>query len=208
MKKLLPLYIFLFAVSIIAQQPDRWRGLVIDESKPENAIAILGKPKTDKPSDRWHLMNYKWFTKDAGKNLRTLHYENVEGFPDVKLKFDANSRLVLIHLEPKKLTAQAFISSYSDVEFRFGNEVMSPADFKSPRDNSGKPTRLDAFYELVGLTDKVCIFAGVGNATGSVMSGMFGGTARQSGRSTPGDVKMIQMISRTLENRDGHELLK
>ena len=37
---------------------------------------------------------------------------------------------------------------------------------------------------------------------------MFGGNSRQDGRSTPGDVGVIQLVSRTLENRDGSELLK
>jgi len=47
-------------------------------------------------------MNASWFTKNIGKNLRTLHYENVEGFGDVKLKFNGDSKLVVIHLEFKK----------------------------------------------------------------------------------------------------------
>ena len=209
MNKLLPLILLILAAAAFAQQPDRWRGLIIDETTPEQALKILGEPKTDKPTDHWHLMNNQWFIKNIGKNLRTFHYENIEGFPDVFLKFDAKSKLVVIQLEPKKITAQAFIASYSGVECRFGNEVMSPTDFKQPRDNTDKPQRLAAFYDLIGATDKVIIFGGVGNATGSVMSGMFGGTsARQGGRSTLGDVKIIQMVSRTLENKDGSHLLK
>jgi hypothetical protein len=154
-------------------------------------------------------MNAQWFEKNIGKNLRTLHYENVEGFSDVKLKFDENSKLVVIHLEPKRITAQAFIASYSDVEFRFANEVMSPADFKNPRDSTDKPRKLSTFYELVGATKDVIIFAGVGNAMGSVMSGIFGNAdSRQAGRATPGDVKIIQMVSRSLENKEGSDLLK
>src|SRR5262245_6083937 len=117
------LLIFLFSTLAFAQQPDRWRGLIIDQSTPEDAITALGKPKTDKSGEGLYLMNNKWFTKDAGKKMRIMHYENLEGFPDVKLGFDSNSRLVLIHLEPKKLTAQSLISSYSDLDFRFANEV-------------------------------------------------------------------------------------
>jgi hypothetical protein len=29
-------------------QPDRWRGLIIDEATPDDAIKLLGKPKKDK----------------------------------------------------------------------------------------------------------------------------------------------------------------
>ena len=106
------------------------------------------------------LNNAKWLAKDVAKKLRVIHYENIEGFKDVKLGFQ-DAKLVLIHLEPKKLTAQAFISSYQDLQFRFGNEVMSPADLRTPRDNLEKPRRLDVVYLLVSGTEKVFVFAQV-----------------------------------------------
>src|SRR4051794_39081745 len=81
---LLPLFLFLFAIAVIAQQPDRWRGLILDEATPEQAIAVLGQPKSDKV-EKNYLINYKWLKKDIWKDLRILHYENVEGFGDVKL---------------------------------------------------------------------------------------------------------------------------
>ena len=209
MKKLLPLFILIFATTGFGQQADRWRGLVIDEASPEQAIGIFGKPKKDS-NDRLLAIHYKWVTKQARqKEWRVLHYENIEGFKDVKLNFDKNSKLVMISLEPKEISAQAFLSSYPDLDFRFANEVMSPADFKNPRDNSDKPQRLDVVYTLISVTDKVFVFGGVGNATGNVMSTLFGGTAtRQSGRSTPGKMYIIQLVSRTVENKDGSDLLK
>jgi len=208
MKKLLPLIILLFELSVFAQQPDRWKGLVLDESPPQQVLDLLGMPKTDK-LDLLAIIQYKWMTKDIRKKTwRVFHYENVEGFKDVKLGFDKNSKLVFISLEPKKISAQAFISSYDDLEFRFANEVMSPGDFKNSRDNTDKPRRMDVVYVLVSLTDKAFVFGGVGNAVGSVMSEMFGGMNRQSGRSTPGDMYVIQLVSRTLENKDGSDLLK
>jgi hypothetical protein len=42
--------LFLAAVPALAQdgpKPDRWRGLVIDESTPDDAIKVLGKPSKD-----------------------------------------------------------------------------------------------------------------------------------------------------------------
>lgn len=50
------LFTLLFILTGVAQgqgkpMPDRWRGLVIDESTPEDAIRILGQPQSDKLSD-------------------------------------------------------------------------------------------------------------------------------------------------------------
>jgi hypothetical protein len=209
MKTLIPIFILLLAVSFSAQQPDRWHGLVLDQSTPEQALKLFGVPKSDKTNPHLYLNNAKWFTKTAVRDMRILHYENIEGFHDVKLGFDLKSKLVLIHLEPNKITAQAFLASYPDLDFRYGNEVQSPSDFKRPRVNSDRPYKLDVVYLLVSVTDNAIIFGQAGNATGSVMSDLFGGgKERQAGRSVPGNVGVIQMVSRTLENRDGSNLLK
>lgn len=200
------LLILTLSLSLAAQQPDRWREMVIGESTPEQALEKFGKPKLDKVGEKFYLQNHKWFIDAAWKNLRLIHWEGIEGFKDVKLAFQ-DSKLVVIHLEPEKLQAQELIATYKDLDFRFAHEVMSPGDFKTARNTDDKPAKLDAVYGLVSVTDTVVVYGLVGNATGSVMSGMFGGTARQRGRSTPGKVAVIQLISRTLE-RTGSELLQ
>jgi hypothetical protein len=45
--------LFCFVIPVRAQvqdrpMPDRWRGLIIDESSPDDAIKTLGAPATDK----------------------------------------------------------------------------------------------------------------------------------------------------------------
>lgn len=211
MKKttLLLSFLLLFTAQAFAQQPDRWRGLIIDETTPEQAIEILGEPESDRARNgRIFINNPKWLRDGAAKELRVLHWENVGEFPDVKLGFE-NDTLVLIHLEPKKLTAQAFVSAYDGLELRYGNEVQSPSDFERERVNSDRPFRLGVVYLLVGVTDKVFVFGQCGNATGNVMSTLFGGgDDRQAGRSVPGDVGVIQLVSRTLEDRTAVDLLK
>lgn len=121
--------------------------------------------------------------KTLGKKLRIIRYENIEGFSNVRLGFK-NSKLVLIHLEPKEMAESAFTSAYPGVDFRFGSEILVPADFNKTSVN--KPTRLPAYHELDGATDKVFIlaFIKVGNAD------------------------LINIVSRTLENKDGADLLK
>lgn len=200
------LLILLLSLSLAAQQPDRWREMIIGESTPEQALEKFGKPKLDKVGEKFYLQNHKWFIDAAWKNFRLIHWEGIEGFKDVKLAFQ-DSKLVVIHLEPEKLQAQEFIASYKDLDFRFANEVMSPGDFKNARNTDDKPAKMASVYGLVSVTDKVVVYGLVSNATGSVMSGMFGGMTRQTGRSTPGKIISIQLISRGLE-RTGSELLK
>jgi len=181
----------LFSQSVLAQSPDRWHGLVIDESTPERMIEILGTPKSDKPNDHWHLMKNQWFVKDIGKKLRTLDYKNVEGFKNVRLKFDNNLKLVSIHLEPKQMTANVFIATYSNIEFRDDSEVRTLADLKRPRNPRPRPdpSYWGTTFELIAATEKTIIIAG--------------GYGGSSGRIT-----IIEFISRTLEDRVGSELLK
>jgi hypothetical protein len=53
MKSIAILVVLLCCVNITAPQeqdgakPDRWRGLILDESTPEDAIKLLGQPKKD-----------------------------------------------------------------------------------------------------------------------------------------------------------------
>ncbi len=186
---------FLIAImlghAVLGQSLDRWRGLVLNESTPEQAIEIIGKPKSDKPNDHWHLMRNQWFVKDIGKKLRTLDYDNVEGFKDVRLKFDSNSKLVSVHLEPKQMSASAFTASYSNVEFRDDSEVRTLADFKRPRDSRPRPepSYWGATFELIAATEKTVLIAGG-----------YGGSS--------GHITIVEFISRSLEDKAGSELLK
>lgn len=173
------LILLTLVVTVGAQQPDRWHDVIIDESTPENAIKILGNPKSDKSKERWNLMRPELFIKNIGKKMRTLHWENIDGFNDVKLKFDNNSKLVVIHLEPKELSAKAFHSSYTGVNFLFG-------------------TQEPGMYELLGQSDKTHVFGAVSKGFG----GFLAAAAKIPTEDTLiGQVKIIQIISRSLERK-------
>ncbi len=136
-------------------------------------------------------MRNQWFVKDIGRKLRTLNYEKIEGFKNVRLKFDNGLRLVSIHLEPKELTANVFTGAYSDVEFRDDSEVRTLADLKRPRSPRPRPepSYSGATFELVAASEKTIVIAG----------GYGGSTGR---------ITIIEFISRTLEDRVGSDLLK
>jgi len=185
-----------------APQPDRWKGLILGESTAEQAIEKLGNsPKSDK-KERLYLLKSNWFSQQTTKKIwRILHYENVEGFSDVKIAFSPENKLVWLQLEPKKLNVQSFLNAY-DLEFRFSKDVKTPNDFKNIRDEQ-KNRKLGAWYELAGISEKVFVFAGIGNAFGSVADSF----SLENNSNLTGDVKLIFLVSRTLENKDNVDIL-
>ncbi len=189
--KALILVLTLFTVTSVAQEPDSWRGLVLDEATPETAIAVLGKPKAEKKEDRF--MSYRNKIIRDLKDLRILHWEKTEGFEDVKLYFTGGT-LAIIQLEKpeKKIPAKVFADAYSGVSFE-------PA----PRASSS------AYYEMDAVTPRSIITAGIGNVTGSVSSGLFG-SAGKSGqvRRLEGNVIQIFIQSRRVDDRRGLDALK
>lgn len=211
MKKLLPLFILIFALSIYSQKPNEWRSLVLDESSPEKAIEVLGKPKTDKLNQSFRPLKFnEWF--DVGKkDFRIFHYEDVasiEGFKDVKLTF-RNDKLVSITLEPKELGANALPRSY-ETEFVYlsdkFSESMNPRDFER---NQGKsyPKSYPAVYFLMHKADQSYVFAMIANNSfGSLLGKSMG--VKDASESLPGKVAMIQLISRNLEETKSKDLLK
>ncbi len=82
-------------------QPDRWRGLIIDEATPDDAIKLLGKPKKDKTDSLKIFGIQDWLSKQIKeKKFRLLGYEKPEGLDFVWLGF-LDDKLVFTKLEPK-----------------------------------------------------------------------------------------------------------
>ena len=66
MKKLLTLLVLLFAGTCFGQA-DRWKGLVIDETTPAQAITLLGKPVRDEKAPATVLEFQRLLSNAAGK---------------------------------------------------------------------------------------------------------------------------------------------
>ena len=56
-------------------QPDRWHGLILDESTPEDAVKVLGKPSEDKPQPN-NLQHIDPRLSKAKVNMRDLSLRN------------------------------------------------------------------------------------------------------------------------------------
>lgn len=201
----------LLTVSICAQdqpQPDRWRGLVLDESTPAQAIATLGQPKEDK-TDRLRVFEVpgKWLSKrHEEKTFRLLTWEKLDGMNKVEAGFDGE-RLVLLALFPKEQPAAAALTGIYGMPLtpRVGvYETAFPADFER---NQGRvyPRTYPSAFALVGVASRVFVGALVMNAgLGSILRN----SAGVSDGDIPGKVKRIEFVSRALENRDGAAALK
>lgn len=192
-----------------APKPNEWKGLKIDRTTAEEALKKFNTPKKDE-KDKILAIKNKWLTKKAQEKIwRVLHWENIEGFEDVKLFFDENNKLVVIQLEPKQLTAQAFSNAY-DIPlkpmFSGFSEGLNPKNFER---NEGKlyAKNYPSIYQIIGVTDDVFLFAGISNSSmGSILKESMG--VKDAEGNYPGKVYILQLISRNLENKDNVDILK
>jgi hypothetical protein len=198
------LLLTVLSISVAAQSPDRWKGLVLDESTPENAIAILGKPDADK-TDSFRVYKIEdWFTKRIReKKWRRLEYKNVEGFDKVILAFD--TKLVFIELNPKKLDPDVLENAYGIpfiVTSSKFERALTPGNVGK---DTGRMQSYPLFYYLYAKAPKTILLAGVGNSS---LGSILGSKSVNDDIGFPGAVKYLQIISRALENRDDVEKLK
>lgn len=190
-------------------KPDRWRGLVIDEATPDDAIKLLGKPKKDK-TDSLQIFGIKdWLTKDIKqKKYRVLGYEKPEGLDYVVLGF-LNDKLVFIRLDPKNLPTNALARAYGidfAPNFKGIDVAFNPKNFER---NQGKvyPKNYPAVYDLIAVSEKTFLCAAVDNSSfSSLLKEAMG--VPDSTISFPGKIIYLQIVSRKLENLDGVDQLK
>jgi hypothetical protein len=194
-------FIFAFAVANMAQAqdkplPDRWHGLILDQSTVDDALKALGKTSSDKtigPKD---------------KAFRVVTFKKVAGMNEAKLMF-RDDKLVSIGLQPaKRIEARALPNIYGiefDVQVSGIEEAVNPKDYER---SQGKvyPKTYPAMYFLNAVTERStirCVIAN--NSLGSII-GQTAGVRDNNG--FPGRVSLIQLNSRVLDNRDGADVLK
>jgi hypothetical protein len=200
------IFLFLVAIPALAQdaKPDRWRDLVIDQATPDDAIKTLGKPESDKV-DRLRIFDIdpKWISKkQTEKIFRKLRFKNIEGFKYAELSF-LEDKLVMIDLVPEKKIDASSLSTIYGIPFESRFSSLDRASkFFHP-----DPGNFPSVYYLHGPVKEVFIGAMIGNTgLGAVLRASTG--LPDSDTHYPGKVGQIQIVSRTLENKDGADLLK
>lgn len=211
--------LFLLSASAFGQTDkasiNSWRGLVIDQTTFDQAVAVLGKPVKDKPNETLTPIFYsKWFGNKMPKGFREATFKNIEGLDSVVLSFK-DDKLVVIEMDMKKdLSAAALTDAY---DTRFYPLVGNFAGGITPNDLANNdreiifPERFPAAYYLASANDKTIGFAlasmGFAETFAATLSTPRGQRPGLSG-TMPGIVRKIQLISRSLENKKGVNLLK
>ncbi len=201
---------FLLSLPIQSEvQPDRWRGLVVNEASPDDAITALGKPEKDSTEQlRIFDIDSKWITeKQKQKIYRRLEFKP-EGMKKAALFF-ADGKLIMIELYPAKEPQAAALSNIYGLQFipRISSidQALSPRDYER-HEGRVYPKNYPTVYSLAAVHEKVFVGAMVGNVGfGSALRNV---TGVPDGSSFPGKVGRIQIISRKLENLDGADALK
>lgn len=191
--------------------PDRWRGLVLDQSTPEDAMRILGRPDGDRAASIAVFRIKNWLSKKAREKVfRTLEFKKPEGIDKAWLSF-LDGKLVAISLDVKKGISPNGLANIYGVEFQPAVGALDIAF--NPRDyerNQGRvyPKTYPTIYSMVAASEKSFIDAMISNVPsfgGAFAKSM--GVPDQPG-SFPGRVDFITLVSRRLENRDGADVLK
>jgi len=189
-------------------RPDRWRGMVIDESSPADAVRILGQPKKDVTGQQLRVFGNvsHWLSKRQKQKLfRVLDFDlGKTGIQKASLYF-LDDRLVRINLDLKSgEVSPNGIGNIYGVKF---HPMVSQIDLRTFSRYSAAKT-YPTVYSLVNISDRTFISAMVSN-----VPSVWGALGKSMGipdaeASFPGKVEFVDIISRSLENMDGADILK
>lgn len=196
--------ILLIAETGFGQQPDRWNGLVIDETTPEQAISLLGKPVSDGKSGFANLWFQRLLTNETNKeNYRVLQFGKELVSTTMMLTFSAG-KLVAIDAFPKDAAANGFIGKLGTnwrlpvkdpaTDFEDWDQPRTAAVQKAPASSKDEMPG----YNLLAKTPKVFAMVGVlptvndMTKTGVTETGPYWG-----------NVWSLSIVSRTLERKSG-----
>jgi len=198
----------LFSINAFGQQTNQWRGLVLDQATPEQAIETLGKPKADKPAAKFWPLKYREWFDFKNKPFRMLEFDKIEGFSKVKLFF-LEGTLRAMELSPKKLEASLVSRSYGvDFEPIFDGLSGNSSGGYARDSRINRPIEFPNVYYLMHKAEASYIFVVVGNASFRSILGTALLGPRDDVNSVPGKAAMIQILSRSLETTKGSDLLK
>lgn len=215
----------------VTAQPDGWRGLVIDVSAPEDAIRILGQPSSDKSNQSLKLLMVdKWL---AGGNynqkiFRRLTFKKPAGFNEAQLSF-LDSKLVMIDLEPQTGDvpnwvdpddlATIFNAKFTAQEWHIGKKLPPLTEFEQNMGND-PPKKFAEIYDMIAISERNLILARIDNITARPMGIFTRGCSwcakernkekkeRDAGGTFPGQVSLIEIVSRRLGGNEDSNMRK
>lgn len=218
--KLVPAFIILLcATPALAQNnqiaADRWAGMVINVSTPDDAVRLLGTPSKDKDKVALDLPRpLSWLsTKYKEKVFRTLSYKRVQEFKNVRFSF-LEGKLVAITMELPDAEIEDKWVDPDDLEQLFGVvfkpsrrqrgiKLPTPSEFQANAPAELKKDDYDYWYDMIAVSEHSFVIAVADNY--KYISGLFEKPDAKrrrkinaSGTRYPGYVSDIEIISRTL----------
>lgn len=184
-------------------RPDRWHGLTLDQSTPEDAVRILGKPSGDE-TDRVRIHGVDvWITpRHKQKIFRRLTYRNVEEAKKVELSFlDGKLAMVALAYDTNKRTAGS-LGDTCGSDFVLVERIPKgtrPADYEGQKEST-IPKVYPTLYGMLTVSPSSIVVAGVQNA--SLTASLKDLTRKPTRQLFPGSVIIMEIISRRLEKTD------
>ena len=175
------IFLFLAAQVALAQDrpdsPDSWNGLMLDESTVEDAIAVLGDPRKDREDQKFNTRISSWLAKDG--RFRRLEYRKVADVDKAYLYFQ-NDHLKVIELDLDETFAAVKLPLYYEEGIR-----TAGGEF---------PTT----FNIIGIGATSFLVALVVHQGASRL--LYDQTRLRM--DVPGDVQVIQLVSRLLQASD------
>jgi hypothetical protein len=168
-------------------QPDRWRDLVLDQSTPEDASRVLGKPSRRRAS----------VAKTSGDRLLELEWAPTESFQMVQMQFTQRKLNSITLTKPNRPIAAYSVPKIYDMNFdvKIGQSVRFAEESNSDlHQEKVYPKSYPPRYTLVALTDRSLVQC-------EILNDGAGQTAPEATREAddppfPGYVNVIRLTTR------------
>lgn len=189
----------LFASAAAAQQADKWLGLKINETTPEQAIAILGRPTTDSNAGFATIWIDRLLTRNIEKPIfRVLKY-GPRNDPDMGTQAGfLDGKLVYLNVTPGDLLGRDLAKAMPEKWREAGDDPA--ADFenwdkpKATIPTAGSQQGMMG-TTLLALSDA---YFGIAMVVPTLQEAQAGKFEVIEGKPLPGRVAMLTLVSRTL----------
>src|SRR6266404_6227667 len=171
-------------------QADRWHGLVLDQSTPDDAIKTFGQPKKDGPGYVYSSPIQNWLSRQyqyrGGKVFRNLEYDKPT---------DSTKKLILHFLNDKLVGINVYFSDKQGVPTKESLPIIygipfEPVIGERPFFQPGSDSTHHWAYPECGIG---CLYGIVAVTEKSfVIGGMLGNR-----------LLSVTLLSRTLQSKDG-----
>jgi hypothetical protein len=219
MMTLIPLIILLCAAPAIAQDaqvaPDRWAGMVLNVSTPDDAIRLFGTPAKDKDQVILDLpRTISWLSdKSKEKVFRVVTFKQLQEYKNVRFWF-LDGKLVSISMEAPNAELKEKWIDPDELENLFGVvfkpnqrkqgiKLPPPSDFYANAPSELKKDEYAYWYDMIAVSEHSFIVAIADNY--QYISGLFDSPdvkrrkqINARGLRYPGFVSDIEIISRAL----------